>query len=278
MLKDWKEYKDKITSGTLSLDDYTNRVYNQNVTMPGSYLCNFLERTTKETLGYSRPGNANQFGVKLNNDNKTYYIKRTEKSEEKSDATADEAKAYFEENIKGLLKSIVSESDPQKKAEIIDRANYSDKQILLKMAVLDNFYDFLLIYSDSSINLLYNELVNGDNNIGVCEKNYEICKRAKELLDIKVDDFKEQYFLSWFLWKYTKLNIANENSPNVILYGAPGTGKTFLAKQIAKQMIGVETDEELEKSGQFAFVQFHPSYDYTDFVEGLRPTKPDIKW
>ena len=52
---------------------------------------------------------------------------------------------------------------------------------------------------------------------------------------------------------------------NLIVTGAPGTGKTYLAKQIAKK-IGC-TENEIE------FVQFHPSYDYTDFVEGLRPIK-----
>ena len=64
-----------------------------------------------------------------------------------------------------------------------------------------------------------------------------------------------------------------ETNKNLILTGAPGTGKTYLAKQIAKQILNVESDEELQNDKRYGFVQFHPSYDYTDFVEGLRPTK-----
>ena len=71
-------------------------------------------------------------------------------------------------------------------------------------------------------------------------------------------------------------------SRNIIFHGAPGTGKTFLAKQIAADIISngeVSDIKELDKSSQeqFEFVQFHPSYDYTDFVEGLRPVVSENK-
>ena len=60
--------------------------------------------------------------------------------------------------------------------------------------------------------------------------------------------------------KYQKYIDLLEANKNLILTGAPGTGKTFMAKSIAEEM-----------NAEVGFVQFHPSYDYTDFVEGLRP-------
>ena len=76
---------------------------------------------------------------------------------------------------------------------------------------------------------------------------------------------------------YIKLLLKNKN---LILNGAPGTGKTYLAKQIAAQIIfDGNVPEDFEENemfiNQYGFVQFHPSYDYTDFVEGLRPTPPN---
>lgn len=62
--------------------------------------------------------------------------------------------------------------------------------------------------------------------------------------------------------KYKEYIELLQEAHNLVLTGAPGTGKTFMAQAIASEMNAVQK-----------FVQFHPSYDYTDFVEGLRPVE-----
>lgn len=74
-----------------------------------------------------------------------------------------------------------------------------------------------------------------------------------------------------------------KNKKNVILQGAPGTGKTYTTASLALSICGIQDIdyndrkavkakyEELRKSGQIGFCTFHQSMDYEDFVEGLRP-------
>lgn len=55
---------------------------------------------------------------------------------------------------------------------------------------------------------------------------------------------------------------------NVVLYGPPGTGKTHIASLVAAALTG---EEERTADGTWRLVQFHPSYSYEDFVQGMRP-------
>jgi len=149
------------------------------------------------------------------------------------------------------------------------------------LCIYSENHSFLGVNMNSQ-NEFWNRLIPQRNQGGPYLQNHEICK-----LFSKTYPELESSMLGSFLFEYSKDFIDSDNrqeeeqmhaqinlqhplsrtllsSKNLILRGAPGTGKTYLAKEIAKELTGGNED-------QIGFVQFHPSYDYTDFVEGLRP-------
>lgn len=140
---------------------------------------------------------------------------------------------------------------------------------------------FLRIKAIGIVESEINEIDNGDSHLFKCEVKY-LSSDEKDFEGASYGAFRQtvheadenvkaviEYANSVIyqndnpMKKYSDyIELLKENH-NLVLTGAPGTGKTFMAHAIAKEM-GCGKDE-------MCFVQFHPSYDYTDFVEGLRP-------
>lgn len=107
-------------------------------------------------------------------------------------------------------------------------------------------------------------------------KNVYLIEKVTFALD-HVED-TDRYWISIFIWEMY-LNMSNPFSlkKQIVKYGSPGTGKTYTAKQQAELLFQKWKGEFADNVTDFNFykhietVQFHPSYTYEDFLEGLRP-------
>ena len=101
-------------------------------------------------------------------------------------------------------------------------------------------------------------------------------KDEKEIAEEKKEETAQQEQVEQVKEYRNEYSAMLIESKNLIFRGAPGTGKSHLAREIAADIIsnGYHDDYTAltaEQKQQVEFVQFHPSYDYSDFVEGLRP-------
>ena len=181
---------------------------------------------------------------------------------------ADKCPRYYNDVKKGDYIIVTEGAHSNTRLHYIGKATFLDQNCWH----LEHSTDFL---NEDVTNIIKN---NPNDFAGGTSKNpwgptKSIIQLTSNPAEIVIKDLINKYFMGI---EYLEILKANNN---IILTGAPGTGKTYLAKQIAAQMIlGKEydektaSDEEKKKmKEQCGFVQFHPSYDYTDFVEGLRP-------
>lgn len=87
------------------------------------------------------------------------------------------------------------------------------------------------------------------------KKPLDAYDKSMFLEDIFMDEEEYDKLLKLLLYK-----------KNIILQGAPGVGKTFLAKKFAYSIMGKKDDSHIES------IQFHQSYSYEDFIMGYKPT------
>ncbi|MDT0651326.1 MULTISPECIES: McrB family protein [Flavobacteriaceae] len=112
------------------------------------------------------------------------------------------------------------------------------------------------------------------------KNKYAISEIREGLKDLWNDDEVEidDHWIGLFYWEiYTNLSNPFSLKKQVVKYGAPGTGKTYNAKKTTELQYElwcgeIEAGSDITYDELVKVVQFHPSFTYEDFMEGLRPT------
>ena len=249
------------------------------------YLPDFLEKKERN-FGHAKPGTMEgnmiyQYSGKDETKKDKYYNGYRNK---KYYDSIDDVKDDYNNTIKPLIKSIVNARDLNEIYSLensSDYKNFTAKQILRKISVMMSLVpssqyknEFVWIYDTAAIIRLANILeVDYDESKTFLENNHLVYKRAKEYAGITNSssemDFVKLYDFLWFLAGsgFHTTEFSDFNSINIIFNGAPGTGKTYSVTNGIKKLQVINSD----KFKNFKYIQFHPSFSYQDFIEGIKP-------
>jgi 5-methylcytosine-specific restriction protein B len=117
-------------------------------------------------------------------------------------------------------------------------------------------------------------LINNQGSLfKLTEQEYDIIRSLIDETNIPVTTEIESYdkqkaMKGLFLaeTQFDEMLAALKEKKNVVLQGAPGVGKTYVAKRLAYALIESNDPHRIE------MIQFHQSYSYEDFIQGFRPT------
>lgn len=284
----FQQYVEKIQgigNTSLTLEDYAIPKDNE-----CSYLCNFMERTSAKFYGAAKPGNMYNYGISLIGgiEKESFFVKeellgdekplgeKLKKENKKREETIYEKtvaeKAFTK--ISAYLQELINLSNIEniaKKIELNIDKPINATQFLRKIVAMNNKGQYLYIYSDEAITTIYDFFIDTDENKSNIEKNHEVTIKLREIFG--VEENSDTIQLSKFIWSIFGSSI-NLEAKNMILHGAPGTGKTYSIKNTVKNIILIEGGNIDE---QLVFTQFHPSYSYEDFIDGIKPNGIDEK-
>jgi hypothetical protein len=141
----------------------------------------------------------------------------------------------------------------------LEGCDYKDTQ--LKTLTIDfGFYVANYLYDDNAVTTDdLNDEENGTKEVQNCELKDD----EQVLTAYTKQDFLRDVYLKED--KYNSLVGILNHKKNIVLQGAPGVGKTYVAKRLAYSLIGYADDRYVQT------VQFHQSYSYEDFIMGYRP-------
>lgn len=127
-------------------------------------------------------------------------------------------------------------------------------------------FDFL---KDTDSGIIGSALWHFVNEVIYADELPPMLPTAEEIDPYTKEDFLKKVYISEN--QYDDIVAILNTKKNIILQGAPGVGKTYMARRLAYSLMGCKDKNRIK------FVQFHQSYSYEDFIEGYRPTETGFK-